>query len=170
MDRAERLYLLASLLHDSDLSVCAEAVAGLGLPTTAEGLLAAYRRTCVDPDGPRLQPVESLYKPWTTAPDAALPIARQKGWLGGDAAAHLATLYGALGLEVPPGLSHAPDHLALELTYYGLMLEHGTPEMQATFRSQHLDWLGDLQERARELDVPAVYRHILRLCAEAVAA
>ncbi len=166
---AERLYLLANLLYEPDLATCQAAVTEFGLAVAPEEILRAYWQTFVNPVGPRLRPVESLFKPWTTFADCQLPLARQKGWLGGDSAAHLRSLYAALGLEVPPGLAHTPDHLALELTLLGLLLEHGTPEMRATFRSQHLDWLPDLQARAAELDVPAVYQQVLELCARAVA-
>lgn len=165
---AERLYLLAGLLWEPDEEECRTAAAEFGLPATPEELLAAYRYTFVDPVGPRLVPVESVFKPWTTAPDASLLIAREEGWLGGDSAAHLRCLYRSLGLEAPPRLAYAPDHLALELTFYGLLLEEGTPEMQSTFRDQHLDWLGKLRTRARELGVPEVYQRILEECQAAV--
>lgn len=166
---AERLYRLADLLYEPDLDTCRAAVAELGLAAAPEAILAAYYYTFVDPDGPRLQVVESVYKEWTTDPDTHLPLAGQKGWLGGDAAAHLRDLYDRLGLAVPPGLAHAPDHLALELTLLGLLLEHGTPALRATFRRQHLDWLGELHARAAALGVPAVYREIIERCAAAVA-
>jgi len=165
---AERLYLLAGLLWEPDDEECRTAAAEFNLAATADELLAAYRYTFVDPNGPRLAPVESVFKPWTTAQGATLLIAREEGWLGGDSAAHLRCLYHALGLEVPPRLAYAPDHLALELTFYGLLLEQGTVEMQATFRDQHLDWLGKLQARARELGVPEVYRRILDECQAAI--
>ncbi|HEY3368021.1 MAG TPA: molecular chaperone TorD family protein [Symbiobacteriaceae bacterium] len=128
-----------------------------------------YWRAFLDP-ARRVRPVESLFKVWTQDPTAELPLAGEKGWLGGDPAAHLLSLYTALGIAIPPELGYAPDHLALELEFMGLLVRHGTPEQQEQFRRQHLDWLPDLVEDARRREAPPSYIDLLTLVSAAVAA
>lgn len=115
--------------------------------------------------GHPVRPVESIHKIWTTDPTACLPIAHERGWLGGDAAAHLRALYAAMQITIPPDFQHAPDHLALELEFMSLLVEQGTPEQQALFRTQHLDWLGDLADDARGRGAPLFYQDLLELTA-----
>ena len=140
--------------------------AGLNLPPTlgARPFAVAemeYHRAFQPPC--LLHPIESVHKPWTTQPDAALPIARQKGWLGGDAAAHLRSLFAAAGVSIPAGWE--PDHLALELELMGLLLESGANEQAELFRAQHLDWLEELAAEARRPEVPAFYCDLVELIA-----
>ncbi|MFZ5827883.1 MAG: TorD/DmsD family molecular chaperone [Bacillota bacterium] len=115
--------------------------------------------------GHPVRPVESIHKVWTTDPTATLPIANQKGWLGGDAAAHLRALYEAMQISIPPDFAHAPDHLALELEFMSLLIEQGTQEQQELFRAQHLDWLNDLAADARSRGAPLFYQDLLELTA-----
>lgn len=147
-----------------------EALAGFGLaaPSARPYPIAAeeYRQAFLEP-GHRLIPVESYYKPWTTLPDAAMPLAGQKGWLGGDPAVHLRALYDSLGVTVPSHFAYAPDHLALELEFLSLLLEQGGVEQAALFRSQHLDWVGDLAADAARHGVPAFYRDLFKLILDA---
>lgn len=125
-------------------------------------VVADYEATLGEP-GARIRLIESLFKPWTADPGASLLLAREKGWLGGDSAAHMRSVYAALGIAVPPELAHAPDHLALELEFMGLLIQEGTPEQQRLFRSQHLDWVGDLLDAAIQQQVPAAYQDLFRL-------
>lgn len=137
---------------------------GAGSPEQAE---RDYSRAFLEPGHP-LKPIESIYKPWTSDPGAELPMAREKGWLGGDSAAHLQAVYDSLGIEIPADLAHAPDHLALELEFMALLVEQGTPESQALFRAQHLDWVGELAADAQRPEVPPLYRALLSLIARFV--
>lgn len=91
-------------------------------------------------------------------------MARETGWLGGDSAAHLRTLFATLEVEVPEEYRHAPDHLALELEFLGMLAEQ-QPEMAETFRSQHLDWLGDLAAAGQHQEVPCFYQDLFTLIA-----
>lgn len=86
------------------------------LPLPPEELAEAYYQAFGRPRG-ALRPIESVYKPWTSDPTAELALARSRGWLGGDPAAHLRDLYQAVGITTPRALAHAPDHLALELEF-----------------------------------------------------
>lgn len=134
------------------------------LPLPPEELAEAYYQAFGRPRG-ALRPIESVYKPWTSDPTAELALARSRGWLGGDPAAHLRDLYQAVGITTPRALAHAPDHLALELEFMAVLVEHGTVAQQRLFLQQHLDWLPDLVAAAEALAVPAFYRDLLNLTA-----
>jgi TorA maturation chaperone TorD len=134
----------------------------------AEVLAGEYHRIFRDPIRP-LRPIESLFKPWTTDPEAEVLPARERGWLGGDPAAHLKALYQELGIEVPEALSYAPDHLALELEFMSFLVERGTQIQQELFRQQHLDWLPDLVAEADRLGVSGFYRDLIRLIGDYLA-
>jgi len=116
-----------------------------------------------------VRPVESVFKPWTADTTAKVPMANMKGWLGGDSAAHLRTLYGAVDISIPPAYSYAPDHLALELEFMAYLMEQGMIAQAELFRSQHLDWIGDLAAAAEAQGVPPFYRDLLSLTARFVA-
>jgi len=121
----------------------------------------AYYHSLAHPLGQSALPIESIYKPWTTDPSCELSIASEKGYLGGDASAHLADIYKALDLAIPPEYSHAPDHLGLELSLMALLVENGSREQQSLFLSQHLDWLPDLLEAADARGIHSLYRDLL---------
>ena len=55
-------------------------------------------------------PVESLYKPWSSAPGNA--FGAQRGLYLGDAARHLQSVYATLQIEVPARFAATPDHLS----------------------------------------------------------
>lgn len=126
-----------------------------------------YDEALVVPGHP-VRPIESLYKPWTSDPTAQTPMAREKGWLGGDSAAHLRDLFNALQIPLPEAFAHAPDHLALELELMALLVEQGEPEQQTRFRTQHLDWLDDLAAKVQDGATPAFYRELISLAAQFV--
>lgn len=96
-------------------------------------------------------PVESLYKQWTTAKGADL--GGSKGLYLGDSALHIASVYQALGIEVPQAFAAMPDHLALMLELVILLLERGNVDAARQIAVDHLDWLDSyasvLAERAQ---------------------
>ena len=59
-----------------------------------------YDRLFSDTGEERISLVESFYKPWTQDPHCSLPFAKEKGFLMGDSAIHLSTLFQHCGLEV----------------------------------------------------------------------
>lgn len=86
-------------------------------------------------------PVESLYKPWSSAPGNA--FGAQRGLYLGDAARHLQSVYATLQIEVPARFAAAPDHLALTLDLLALFLQNGNAQAAADVARDHLDWLDD---------------------------
>lgn len=84
-------------------------------------------------------PVESLYKPWTSAPGSQFGGAR--GLYLGDPARHVQALYDALQVEVPERFAAMPDHLSLLVELLSLYVEAGNAETAQQFARDHFDWL-----------------------------
>lgn len=122
------------------------------------------------PINPLAQPIESLYKEWTTDPSCEMIFAKDKGYIRGDWAYHMEELLGELGFEIPKEFHHCPDHLILIFELMSAMVESAPLEVQHQFASQHLDWLGDLVETAKERNVPAVYVDLYQWCKDFVEA
>lgn len=133
-------------------------------PTLAE-LKRAYWDAFVDPMAPRVVPVESVYRPWSESPGEETGMGAAKGYLLSDRALHLLELYRALGVSIPDGFEGMPDHLALELEFMALLCRHRSPEDQAQFLRDHLDWLDRLAEDARGRQIPGFYCAVLDLAA-----
>ncbi|MHB9145653.1 MAG: TorD/DmsD family molecular chaperone [Symbiobacteriia bacterium] len=134
------------------------------LPTLAD-LKRAYWDAFVDPMAPRVVPVESVYRPWSESPGEETGMGAAKGYLLSDRGLHLRELYRALGVAVPDGFEAMPDHLALELEFMGLLCRDRSPEDQAQFLRDHLDWLDRLAEDARGRQIPRFYSAVLDLAA-----
>lgn len=86
-------------------------------------------------------PVESLYKPWSTAPGNA--FGAQRGLYLGDSAQHIQAVCAALELDVPERYAAMPDHLSLLLDLLALFVESGNAQAAADLAADHFDWLGD---------------------------
>jgi len=94
----------------------------------------------------RISLVESFYKPWTQDPHCSLPFAKEKGFLMGDSAIHLSTLFQHCGLEVAGPFKGMPDHILIELEFLSyLYREAGDVEIER-FIKDHLDWIPFLKE------------------------
>jgi len=122
------------------------------------------------PIKPLAEPIESLYKVWTRDPSCELLIANQKGYLRGDWACHMEELLTEAGFEIPPQFAHCPDHLVLELEFANLLVEEAPAEALIKFAEHHFDWLADLNETARDKNVPEMYQDLYNLCLEYVKA
>lgn len=144
----------------AQLGVDAAIPPSLGTRPLADAL-ADYQLAFTGPTPVR--PIESLYKEWTRDPSAELPLARERGWLGGDSATHMREIYNSLGIIIPPELNHAPDHLALELEFMALLLEQNLVEQAERFCSQHLDWISALRSEAVARQTPAFYQDLFAL-------
>ncbi len=113
------------------------------------------------PVNPRLVPVESVHKVWSSDPSCEMPFAREKGLLQGDAAHHLYQLYRSVGFELPAQYADSPDHLVLELEFMSLLVETAGTAEQRTFLDQHLDWIPALISDAQRRGVPQLYCDLL---------
>ena len=122
------------------------------------------------PVKPLAEPIESLYKVWTTDPSCEVPIANQKGYLKGDWALHLEKLFAKIGFVIPSQFAHCPDHLILEMEFASFLVEETSIEAQIKFAKHHLDWLDDLVDTAVERRVPKMYLDLYRLCSQFVKA
>ncbi|OEH84399.1 hypothetical protein BHU72_09270 [Desulfuribacillus stibiiarsenatis] len=86
-------------------------------------------------------PIESLYKPWTQDPTAGVSWAKEKGFLYGDPALHIESIYNALKLTIPTGYEKKPDHLGLMLELAAILVDVTDEEYQLQFMKDHFDWL-----------------------------
>lgn len=109
-----------------------------------------YRRLFSDPAGERISLAESTYKPWTADPDCLLGFSGQTGWLMGDCALHLQSIFQALSLEVPPDFRGTPDHLVLELELLSFLYRSASEEQIRQFIGDHLDWVANLREEIQK--------------------
>ena len=120
-----------------------KALAACGLPVPDPLDHAARRlveREVLTPAMPLAAlPVESLYKPWTSAPGSQFGGAR--GLYLGDPARHVQALYDALEVEVPERFAAMPDHLSLLVELLSLYVEAGNTEAAQQFARDHFDWL-----------------------------
>ena len=122
------------------------------------------------PITPLAEPIESLYKVWTTDPSCELSFANQKGFLKSDWACHMEDLFKKAGFEIPAQFSHCPDHLILELEFASFLIETATINAQLKFAQHHFDWLEDLCEAAKNKDVPQMYQDLYKFCKQFIQA
>ena len=97
-------------------------------------------------------PVESIYKKWTEDQTTRLPIAGSTGYLMGDPALHAQYLLTHYGLNIPPDYRMMPDHLSLLLELAAFLLRNRSDDEAQLFLTQHLDWIGKLEEALIELE------------------
>ena len=122
------------------------------------------------PIKPLAEPIESLYKVWTTDKSCEITIANQKGYLKGDWAFHMEELLTGVGFEIPLQFAHCPDHLILELEFASILVEEAPAEAQIKFVEYHFDWLEDLLEAAKDKNVPELYQNLYCFCLQYVKA
>lgn len=131
--------------------------------TWLEELRSEYFRLFEDEMGEKISLVESFYKPWTQDPRCPLPFAREKGYLMGDSALHLLTLYQHCGLEIPDRFKGMPDHLILELEFLSLLYRHAGDREIRRFMEDHLDWIPSLLEQCKRVQAHPFYLSLLEL-------
>jgi len=119
---------------------------------------------------PLAEPIESLYKVWTTDQSCEMPFANEKGYLRSDWACHMEALLAESGLEIPSQFAHCPDHLVLELEFASILVEGASAEALIKFAEHHFDWLADLLETAKSKNVPEMYQELYHLCLQYVKA
>ena len=135
------------------------------LPTAT----AAYRRSFLFPVQSRIVPVESVYRRWTCDTSAEVPFAGEKGLLMSDHALHMKTLYDSFGIVTPPEYRAMPDHICLELEFAAFLLEKQEEEKYHLFIKEHLDWLDEFAEDAKNRAIPGYYLQVVNLTAQFLA-
>ena len=151
----------------AELDIPAENPAALQLP--AQQLSLEYRQLFGCTGNRRLVPVESFYRPWSLDPDCQNLIAKQTGYLMGDAAVHMQRLYRNLQITTPPQYQSCPDHLCLELELMGLLCEHQDYREQRKFLLDHLLWVKDLAKDCQKLALTGFYPAIINAVSRFIA-
>ncbi len=105
-----------------------------------------YYRLFSDTGNERISLVESFYKPWTLDPHCSLPFAKEKGFLMGDSAIHLSTIFQQCEIEVAESFKGMPDHILIELEFLSYLYQEAGDEEIKVFIRDHLDWIPFLKE------------------------
>ena len=104
-----------------------------------------YERLFSGIDGKSISLVESSYKSWTQDPECHLPFAREKGFIMGDPALHMAAIFQHGGVQVPDPYKAFPDHLVLELEFLSALYGRATDREIKQFIGDHMDWIPQLK-------------------------
>ncbi len=105
-----------------------------------------YHRLFSDTGNERISLVESFYKPWTQDPHCPLPFAKETGYLMGDSAIHLSTLFQHCGMEVAEPFKGMPDHVVIELEFLSYLYQEAGDREIKRFIEDHLDWISFLKD------------------------
>jgi len=122
-----------------------------------EDLKGEYHRLFDEGGSENISLVESYYKPWTQDPHCPLPFAKEKGYLMGDSAIHLLTLYQHCGLEVSDPFKGLPDHLVIELEFLSFLYRYGGDQEIKKVIEDHFDWIPLLKENCKRAQAHPFY-------------
>lgn len=111
------------------------------IPDTFEDLKDLYQNTLSPLKKGAAQPIESIYKRWTSDPTCQMPFANSKGYIMGDSALHIKFILDEFQMEVPEEFHHIPDHLAILLELLAYFIEHSPNEFVWDYLNDHFDWL-----------------------------
>jgi TorA maturation chaperone TorD len=128
-----------------------------------EELRAEYHHLFEDEAGEKISLIESFYKPWTRDALCPLPFAKEKGYLMGDSALHLLTLYQNCGLEVSDPFKGMPDHLVLELEFLSFLYQNAGDREIRRVIEDHFDWIPLLQEECEKARAHPFYLTLIDL-------
>lgn len=128
-----------------------------------EDLTAEYHRLFGDGEGEKISLIESYYKPWTQDVFCSLPFAKEKGYLMGDSALHLLTLYRHCGLEVSELFKEMPDHLVLELEFLSFLYQRGGSQEIKKVIEDHFDWIPLLKEECKKVQAHPFYLTLIEI-------
>ncbi|MGQ9638505.1 MAG: TorD/DmsD family molecular chaperone [Thermodesulfobacteriota bacterium] len=114
----------------------------VGNPNTILKILEEeYYRLFSDFGDKKISLVESYYKPWTIDPYCLLSFAQEKGFLMGDSAIHMLTLFNYYGLEIDRSFQGMPDHIVIELEFLSYLYKNKDEAALKSFIRDHLDWI-----------------------------
>ncbi len=122
-----------------------------------------YHRLFSDTGNERISLVESFYKPWTQDPHCPLPFAKEKGYLMGDSAIHLSTLFQQCGMEVAEPFKGIPDHIVIELEFLSCLYQEAGDEEIKIFIEDHLDWIPSLKESFEKAQAHPFYISLIEI-------
>jgi TorA maturation chaperone TorD len=122
-----------------------------------------HHRLFSDTGNERISLVESYYKSWTQDPHCPLPFAKEKGFLMGDSAIHLLTLFQHCGLEVAEPFKGMPDHILIELEFLSYLYQEAGEEEIKRFIKDHLDWIPFLKESFEKADAHPFYISLIEI-------
>jgi TorA maturation chaperone TorD len=124
-------------------------------------LKGEYYRLFSDTGGERIPLVESFYKPWTIDPHCSLPFAAERGFLMGDSAVHLLTVYQQCGLEVADPFRGMPDHIIIELEFLSHLYQRANHGEIKMFIEDHLNWVDHLREKCKRANAHLFYTSLI---------
>jgi TorA maturation chaperone TorD len=122
-----------------------------------------YHRLFSDTGIERISLVESYYKAWSQDPHCSLPFAKEKGFLMGDSAIHLSTLFQHCGLEVAGPFKGMPDHILIELEFLSYLYQEAGEEEIKRFIKDHLDWIPFLKESFEKVHAHPFYISLIEI-------
>ncbi len=76
------------------------------------------------------------------------------GLAWGDPAAHVLDVLAGLGLTLDSCADKAPDHLAVLMELLAYVVRTRPVEEVRAFCGDHLDWIPELREAAKALEIP----------------
>jgi TorA maturation chaperone TorD len=122
-----------------------------------------HHRLFSDTGDERISLVESFYKPWTQDPHCSLPFAKEKGFLMGDSAVHLSTIFQHCGLEVAGPFKGMPDHILIELEFLSYLYQEAGDVEIKRFIKDHLDWIPFLKESVEKARAHPFYISLIEI-------
>jgi TorA maturation chaperone TorD len=122
-----------------------------------------HHRLFSDTGDERISLVESFYKPWTQDPHCCLPFAKEKGFLMGDSAIHLSTLFQHCGLEIAGPFKGMPDHILIELEFLSFLYQEAGDVEIKRFIKDHLDWIPFLKESFEKVRAHPFYISLIEI-------
>lgn len=128
-----------------------------------EDLKGEYHRLFDEGGSEKISLVESFYKPWTQDPHCPLPFAKGKGYLMGDSALHLLTLYQHCGLEVSDPFKGLPDHLVIELEFLSFLYRYAGDQEIKKVIEDHFDWIPFLKEECEKTHAHPFYMSLIEI-------
>lgn len=126
-----------------------------------DDLKGEYYRLFSDSGSERIPLVESFYKPWTMDPRCSLPFAAERGFLMGDSAVHLLTIYQQCGLEVAEPFRGMPDHIIIELEFLSHLYQTANDREIKMFIEDHLNWVDHMREKCKRADAHLFYTSLI---------